>query len=277
MAGHDGDRRPAPAVGGRDPGVGQGGQRRRRRRDDLVADPGLGQRLGLFRPPPEDERVSALQPHDPFSLPGQGHQQGVDPLLGYRVAAGFLADVDSQAAGQQRRDHPARRRRSTPIPRPPLRPLRTEDPRRAPTPAPAAPAPRPPLPRRRPAPPARGAGPLPTARRPAGRGRRSRAPGATAGPARRCRPGRRPRPGSLPRGRSAPRARRAGRRRGRRSRALPPSAPARRSTPPPSGRPGGSPWGWRNGSGPSPGGRCTARPRTPSRRRRRRSAPGRPS
>ena len=61
---------------------------------DLEGDAGLHQHFSLLAAAAEHERVAPLQPGDRLVLPGLGHDQGVDLILGQGVVAALLADVD---------------------------------------------------------------------------------------------------------------------------------------------------------------------------------------
>ena len=71
--------------------------------DDLERDPGPRQRLGLLAAPAEDERIAALEPHDPPPAPRVQDQERVDLLLRQRVVARGLAGEDAPRAAAPRR------------------------------------------------------------------------------------------------------------------------------------------------------------------------------
>ena len=87
-------------MGDRDPGVGRSGERRADTGHDLERDPGAREGLGLFAAAAEDERIAALEPHDPTPAPRVQDQERVDLLLRQRVMPRGLAGEDAASAGR---------------------------------------------------------------------------------------------------------------------------------------------------------------------------------
>ena len=95
------------------------GNPRIRRRSDCRRDPGHdGERHSrqlarerLLAAAAEDERVAALQAHDPFPLLRKAHDQGVRFLLAHLVAAGALPGVDELCRGGRATQELVRRQR----------------------------------------------------------------------------------------------------------------------------------------------------------------------
>ena len=107
MAGHEGHRAGAIAVGHRNPGVGRRGHARRYAGHDRERDPGRAQRLGLLTAATEHERVTAFQAD--HLAPGGAvlEQQSLDLGLPDRGTPALLAGVDQLgllARAVERRD-----------------------------------------------------------------------------------------------------------------------------------------------------------------------------
>ena len=75
-----------------------GEQRRRNRardsRNDFAGDAGGGERERFFSAAAEDERIAALQPHDPVAAARLANHQPIDRVLANRRTAGALADEE---------------------------------------------------------------------------------------------------------------------------------------------------------------------------------------
>jgi hypothetical protein len=109
VSGRDRERGVVIAVRHRNPGIGRHGDRRRDAGDDLERHAGRAQRLCFFAAARENEHVAALEAHDALSLTGELHAQGGDLVLGQRVRAGALADVNAFAIGRGEIDDRLRR------------------------------------------------------------------------------------------------------------------------------------------------------------------------
>ena len=72
-----------------------GAQRRGHSRYDFKLQACVGQRLRLFAPASEDERIAPFQAHHIQSAPAALHKEFADLFLGERVIRFFLADVNA--------------------------------------------------------------------------------------------------------------------------------------------------------------------------------------
>jgi len=98
VAGHHRERRGDAAMRERDPRVGRDRDGRADAGNDLERNAGPRQRVGFFAAPSEDERIAALETHDPAPAPGVHDQERVDALLRQGVVAGGLAGEDAARA-----------------------------------------------------------------------------------------------------------------------------------------------------------------------------------
>ena len=94
VSGENRQHRVARTVRDRNSGVGGAADRGSDPGNDLEAKSGGCKFRRLFSSPAEEERVSSLQTHDPFSLAGKLHQKGIGLFLLESVPPRRLAGVD---------------------------------------------------------------------------------------------------------------------------------------------------------------------------------------
>ncbi len=82
-------------VGKRDPSVSGAAAGGGDARDDLKCDPVRRQSVDFLAAPAEQERISAFEPDDSFSLAAQPHEQRTDFGLIERVMVALFPDEDS--------------------------------------------------------------------------------------------------------------------------------------------------------------------------------------
>ena len=88
-------------MGERNTGIGRDAQRRGDPRDDLERDARVGEGLGLFPAPPEDERVAPFEPDDGQAAPGAVDQHAADLFLRIGMRGLLLAHVEALGPGRR--------------------------------------------------------------------------------------------------------------------------------------------------------------------------------
>ena len=94
----EGDHRSMIAVRERYAGVGGNPQRRGNTRHHFERNACVGERFGFLAPASENERISALEPHDSEAAPRTVNHHGANLFLRMSVDSFLLADVDQLGA-----------------------------------------------------------------------------------------------------------------------------------------------------------------------------------